>query len=66
MAVDSIFACVRDGMRPHNRGTGIDLRKYPVCYLCGRHWELVEKSGRAHRKAGDSIRWYRVVVQCQS
>lgn len=63
----TVFQCVRDGMRPHNRGNGngIDLRKHPVCYLFGRHWQLLEKSGKAHRKAGDNIRYYRLVVQCE-
>jgi transcription elongation factor Elf1 len=26
--------------RPHNYPDPIDMRKNPVCYLCGRHWRI--------------------------
>lgn len=61
--VRSQFKVVREGMRPHNRMGGVDLRKTPICYLCGNPWELVEKSKKGHKLA-DGFQYWRCVIQC--
>lgn len=52
-------------MRPHNAKSPLNLRNYPVCYLCGSRWNLVptQWTWRQRRKQ-DGVWWWKVIVQC--
>jgi hypothetical protein len=53
--------------RPHNAKGPIDLRKHPVCYLCGHHWKLWDDPKPKYAGMGkgfDYMRTWRVVIQC--
>lgn len=52
----------RSPWRPHNARAPIDIRKHPVCYLCGGKWSMPwEKKYRGKR---DGVRSWLVTVQC--
>lgn len=52
-------------LRPHNVKAPLNLRKYPVCYLCGCPWELVRTQWTWKQKqVRDGVKWWKLIIQC--
>jgi hypothetical protein len=52
--------------RPHNAKGPIDLRKHPVCYLCGHPWMLWDDPKPKYIGKDDGVRTWKTVIQCIS
>ncbi len=47
--------------RPHNANFPLELRKYPICYLCGGSWEKWSQKSVGKRR---EFKTWKVTIQC--